>query len=150
MGELHPVPVTQYVSLANWWFQPLTHLSVAKSWASLKSEKRGCKDICFLFNTKIISENIFHYFILVVFFKNLICCNKNDYICIFRKYVDMNRNLSLLFVILSIASLPFMYSCRGNSSGKVNLVAMYGLVNGSNWRAADPTAIVSDHKKFST
>ena len=21
------VPVTQYVSLANWWFQPLTHLS---------------------------------------------------------------------------------------------------------------------------
>ena len=58
----------------------------------------------------------------------------------------MNRNLSLLFVILLLASLPFMYSCRGNSSGKVNLVAMYGLVNGSNWRAADPTAIVSDHK----
>ena len=22
-----PVPVFQYVSLANWWFQPLTHLS---------------------------------------------------------------------------------------------------------------------------
>ena len=34
-----PVPVTQYVSLANWWFQPLTHLSVAKLLASLTKGK---------------------------------------------------------------------------------------------------------------
>ena len=35
-----PVPVTQYVSLANWWFQPLTHLSVLKSEHLLKAEMR--------------------------------------------------------------------------------------------------------------
>ena len=35
-----PVPVTQYVSLANWWFQPLTHLSVLKSEHFLKAEMR--------------------------------------------------------------------------------------------------------------
>ena len=48
--------------------------------------------------------------------------------------------------MLLLASLPLMYSCGGTSSGKANLVAMYGLVNGSNWRGADPTAIVSEHK----
>jgi len=42
--------------------------------------------------------------------------------------------------------LSLLSSCRGTSSGKSDLVAMYGLVNGSNWRGADPTAIVSDHK----
>lgn len=58
----------------------------------------------------------------------------------------MNRYLSSFFVMLLLASLPLMYSCGGTSSGKANLVAMYGLVNGSNWRGADPTAIVSEHK----
>ncbi|MBR5984512.1 MAG: hypothetical protein IK025_12435 [Bacteroidales bacterium] len=58
----------------------------------------------------------------------------------------MNRYLSTFFVMLLLASLPLLYSCGGTSSGKANLVAMYGLVNGSNWRGADPTAIVSEHK----
>ena len=35
-----PVPVTQYVSLANWWFQPLTHLSVLNSGHFLYAEMR--------------------------------------------------------------------------------------------------------------
>ena len=51
-----------------------------------------------------------------------------------------------MLVVLLLASLPMLYSCGGTSSGKVNLVAMYGLVNGSNWRGSDPTAIVSEHK----
>ncbi len=58
----------------------------------------------------------------------------------------MNRILSILSILLLIASLSTIYSCRGTSSGKRDLVAMYGLVNGSNWRASDPTAIVSEHK----
>lgn len=58
----------------------------------------------------------------------------------------MNRYLSMFFVMLLLASLALLYSCGGTSSGKANLVAMYGLVNGSNWRGADPTAIVSEHK----
>ena len=41
----------------------------AKSWASLKSEKRGCKDIYKYCIAKIIYENIFHNSILVVFFQ---------------------------------------------------------------------------------
>jgi hypothetical protein len=51
-----------------------------------------------------------------------------------------------MLLVLLIGALPFIYSCQGTSSGKTNLVAMYGLVNGSNWRGSDPTAIVSEHK----
>lgn len=58
----------------------------------------------------------------------------------------MNRYLSIFLVVLLLASLTLLYSCSGTNSGKANLVAMYGLVNGSNWRGADPTAIVSEHK----
>ncbi|MBO7572657.1 MAG: hypothetical protein J6T48_10970 [Bacteroidales bacterium] len=58
----------------------------------------------------------------------------------------MNRKLSLLLVSLLMVSMALICSCGGTSSGKANLVAMYGLVNGSNWRGADPTAIVSEHK----
>jgi len=58
----------------------------------------------------------------------------------------MNRYLSIFFVMLLFASMIFLYSCGNTSSGKANLVAMYGLVNGTNWRGADPTAIVSEHK----
>ena len=58
----------------------------------------------------------------------------------------MNRIFSIFLILLLIASLSFLYSCRGSSSGRSDLVAMYGLINGSNWRASDPTAIVSEHK----
>ncbi len=58
----------------------------------------------------------------------------------------MNRYLSTFLVVLLLASLSMLFSCGSTSSGKANLVAMYGLVNGSNWRGADPTAIVSEHK----
>jgi len=58
----------------------------------------------------------------------------------------MNRFFSIFLILLLIASLSSLYSCRGSSSGKSDLVAMYGLINGSNWRASDPTAIVSEHK----
>ena len=64
-----PVPVTQYVSLANWWFQPLTHLSVLKCelYWNQKSERKDIHNNC---NAKIICENIFHNSILVDFFQN--------------------------------------------------------------------------------
>jgi len=58
----------------------------------------------------------------------------------------MKRNLSSLLVVLLLGVAAFMCSCQGNNSGRANLVAMYGLVNGSNWRGSDPTAIVSEHK----
>jgi hypothetical protein len=45
------VQFNPYVSLANWWFQPLTHLSIY-----------DCKELTTLFlgraNIKIISENL--------------------------------------------------------------------------------------------
>lgn len=58
----------------------------------------------------------------------------------------MNKIFSIFLILLLIVSLSFLYSCRGSSSGRSDLVAMYGLINGSNWRASDPTAIVSEHK----
>ena len=64
-----PVPVTQYVSLANWWFQPLTHLSVLNRELSeiRKSERKDTHNNC---NAKNIYENIFHNSLLVDFFQN--------------------------------------------------------------------------------
>lgn len=49
-------------------------------------------------------------------------------------------------MILAIAALSVLTSCGGTSSGKNNLVSMYCLANGANWRSADPTAIVSEHR----
>ena len=51
-----------------------------------------------------------------------------------------------ILISLSLAILSFLASCNANSSGKRELVSMYGLVNGSNWRSADPTAIISDSR----
>ncbi len=57
----------------------------------------------------------------------------------------MNRKLFSV-LILVFASIIILTSCGNtNSSGK-NLISMFGLVDGSNWRSAEPTAIVSDTK----
>jgi len=58
----------------------------------------------------------------------------------------MKTNLFSIVVVLLAGILMFMCSCNSTNSGKADLVAMYGLVNGSNWRGSDPTAIVSEHK----
>jgi hypothetical protein len=49
--------------------------------------------------------------------------------------------ISVLVVVLSLFA-----SCKGNGSGGRELVSMYGLINGSNWRSADPTAVISDSR----
>lgn len=55
-----------------------------------------------------------------------------------RKFIII---ISVLVVVLSL-----FVSCKGNGSGKRELVSMYGLINGSNWRSADPTAVISDSR----
>ena len=55
------------------------------------------------------------------------------------------RKLTIIISVLLVV-LSFLASCNANSSGKRELVSMYGLINGSNWRSADPTAIISDSR----
>ena len=54
-----PVPVTQYVSLANWWFQPLTHLSVAKFGAFPISGNAGAKIYIICITQKLFMKIFF-------------------------------------------------------------------------------------------
>lgn len=62
-----------------------------------------------------------------------------------KKLKIMSRKIFSL-LILALGFVALLSSCGGTSSGKTNYVSMYALVNGSNWRSAEPTAIVSDHK----
>jgi len=52
----------------------------------------------------------------------------------------------LIIVISVLSALLFLAACKGSSSGKRELVSMYGLVDGTNWRSADPTAIISESR----
>gem|GEM_PF-2476157 len=68
-----PVPVTQYVSLANWWFQPLTHLSVLKSEHFLLSGNADAKIHVFWITQKLFLK----IFLSLKVYSELI----NNYIC---------------------------------------------------------------------
>ncbi len=57
-----PVPVTQYVSLANWWFQPLTHLSVLNSGHFPISENAGAKIYIICITQKLFMKIFFTIF----------------------------------------------------------------------------------------